>query len=233
MSVSIYLEEMVLLSAIGGILAIDEKAGWQSLLDQPVISSAIIGLVFGDFTAGVAVGVVLQLVWLSVLPMRGVRKPDAVAGAIVGAGTACLLIKHTGDPRFMFIVSLGSVLGLIAGELAGSTGRRIHRFRERGLGRVESTGELSRRLLFYFFYSMCFIFVAEAVQILVMLPVSILLAEWISGAVGASFASGAEAWVDIVPALGAGAIIQMYWHKQHNRYLVLCAGITLVLLWFR
>jgi uncharacterized membrane protein len=98
---------------------------------------------------------------------------------------------------------------------------------------MKSTGELSRRLLFYFFYSMCFIFVAEAVQILVMLPVSILLAEWISGVVGASFASGAGAWVDIVPALGAGAIIQMYWHKQHNRYLVLCAGIMLVLLWFR
>lgn len=233
MNVPIYFDEILLLSAVGGLLAIDEKAGWQSLLEQPVVSASVIGLAFGNVAAGLSVGVLLQLIWLSVLPMRGVRKPDAVAGAIVGAGTACLLIKHTGDPRILFIVSLGALSGLIAGEVGGSAARGIHRYRERFLGRVDSTGKLSRRLFLHFASSLSFIFAAEAVLILGLLPVSIGVSEWVSGAVGAEFASGAQAWADVVPALGAGAIVQMYWHKQHNRYLILCAGVTLVLLWFR
>jgi mannose/fructose/N-acetylgalactosamine-specific phosphotransferase system component IIC len=235
-SIPFTLEEILLLSALGGLLALDERVGWQSLFSQPVFSSAVVGFVFGDFVIGVSVGVVLELVWLSILPMRGRRRPDAVAGSIVGAGTACLLASHTGDPRFALVVALGALFGLIAGEVAGSLGRRIHRARDSRLGDVEPPadgGALRRRLLLYFFYSVCFVFVAEAVQIVVLLPASALLAEWVSGAAGDSFATGASWWGDIIPTLGAGALIQMYWHKQHNRYLILFAGVTLLLLWFK
>jgi mannose/fructose/N-acetylgalactosamine-specific phosphotransferase system component IIC len=235
-SIPFTLEEILLLSALGGLLALDERVGWQSLLSQPVIAGALVGFVFSDFVTGVSVGVVLELVWLSILPMRGMRRPDAVAGAIVGAGTACLLARHTGDPRFAFVVALGALLGLIAGELAGSVGRRMYRVRDKRLGDVEppdSAGALQRRLSLYFFFSVCFVFAAEAVLIVVMLPPSAILAEWVSGGAGGSFATGSRWWGDVIPTLGAGALIQMYWHKQHNRYLILCAGVTLVLLWFK
>ena len=82
-SIPFTLEEILLLSALGGLLALDERVGWQSLLSQPVISGAVVGFVFGDFVTGVSVGVVLELVWLSILPMRGMRRPDAVAAFVV------------------------------------------------------------------------------------------------------------------------------------------------------
>lgn len=234
MSIPFYLEEITLLSLLAGVLAVDDRAGWQGLVAHPVVSSTVVGLIFGDFVTAVSVGVVLELVWLSVLPMRGVRRPDAVAGSVVGVGTACLLIRHTGDLRFEFIVALSAVLGLIAGELAGSIGRRIHRVRERRLGRFDPPTEsrpLKRRLLLYPFFSICFIFGAEVLLVAVMLPLSTIAAEWITSVARTSVATGARWWVDIIPVLGAGALIQMFWHKQQNRYLVLSAVVVLLLLW--
>jgi mannose/fructose/N-acetylgalactosamine-specific phosphotransferase system component IIC len=235
-NVPFYLEEIVLLALFGGLLAVDERVGWQSTLSQPVMSGPIVGLILGDFVTGATVGVVLELVWLSVLPMRGTRKPDAVTGSIVGAGAACLLAKHTGDPRFAFMAALGVFLGLVSGEFAGGLIRWLHRARERRLGRFDVPPDdraLQRKLLFYFFYSVCFVFAAEAVVVLIKLLPSVLVADWMTGSVSRQFAAGAEWWVAVVPTLGAGALVQMYWHKQHNRYLALCAGIVLILLWFK
>jgi len=233
-SIPFQLEQVALLALISGVLAVDERAGWQGLFAQPVVSGALVGVIFGDFIAGVSVGVVLELVWLSILPMRGMRRPDAVAGAIVGAGTAVLLARNTGDPRYIFIIALGALSGLIAGELAGSAGRRIHRVRERQLGRFpvsDDAAVLERRLVGVFFASVGFIVAAEVLLVGVMLPVSMWCAELMMAAAGDSVITGSGWWVEIVPVLGAGALIQMYWHKQHNRYLVLSAAVALMLLW--
>jgi mannose/fructose/N-acetylgalactosamine-specific phosphotransferase system component IIC len=233
-SIPFQFEQVALLALISGVLAVDERAGWQGLFAQPVVSGALVGIIFGDFISGVSVGVILELVWLSILPMRGMRRPDAVAGSIVGAGTAVLLARNTGDPRTLFIIALGALLGLIAGELAGSVGRRIHRVRERQLGRMKVSDDaavLERRLVGVFAASVGFIVVAEMLLVGVMLPLSLLGAERLTAVAGDSVTTGARWWGDIVPVLGAGALIQMYWYKQHNRYLVLSAAVVLMLLW--
>jgi len=232
----LFFDEIALLALLAGVLAVDERAGWQGLFSQPVVSSAIVGLCFGNFLTGVSVGIVLELVWLSVLPMRGTRRPDAVAGAIVGAGAACIVARHTGDPRFVFLVAIGAFLGLIVGEFAGSLGRRIYRFRDRELGRFEppaNSRSLSRRLLWYSIFSLGFIVAAEFVLVVVILPLAVLLTDSLTGYAGAPFVTGSRWWVNIVPVLGAGALIHTYWHKQHNRYLILCAAVTLMLLWIK
>jgi mannose/fructose/N-acetylgalactosamine-specific phosphotransferase system component IIC len=229
-------EDIVILTGLAGLLAIDERAGWHSLAAQPVFAAALVGLVFGAFAVAVSVGLILELVWLSILPMRGMRRPDAVAGAVVGAGAACLLVRQ-GDPRTVLVVSLCAVMGLICGEFAGTVGRRFHTLRERVLGgyaqSVTDQTSVAPSLTLFMLGSVCFVFVAESILVGVMLPATVFATEWIMGTVGGDFTSGARAWADLVPALGAGAVIQMYWHKQQNRYLILCAGIVLLLLWFR
>jgi mannose/fructose/N-acetylgalactosamine-specific phosphotransferase system component IIC len=230
-------EDILILTGIAGLLAVDERAGWHSLVAQPVFAAALVGLVFDTFAVALSVGLILELVWLSILPMRGMRRPDAVAGAVAGAGAACLLIRHTGDPRTMLVVSWCAVTGLICGEVAGTLGRRFHILRERILGGfVQSVGDQSTvapSLTMYMLGSICFVFLAEAILVGIMLPATIFATEWITATAGGTFTSGARVWADLVPALGAGAVIQMYWHKQQNRYLVLCAGIFLLLLWIR
>ena len=92
-----------LLALIGGFLAVDDRAGWQSLLAQPIFASLLVGAITGEIAAALPVGLILEFVWLSILPMRGSRRPDQVLGAIVGSGTACLLAKLASDPRLLLI----------------------------------------------------------------------------------------------------------------------------------
>ena len=106
--------------------------------------------------------------------------------------------------------------------------------RERQLGRIRVSDDaavLERRLVGVFVASVGFTLVAEMMLVGVMLPLSLWGAERLTAVAGDSLTTGAKWWVDIVPVLGAGALIQMYWHKQHNRYLVLSAAVVLMLLW--
>lgn len=237
MNTPFFYEEIVLLSLLGGILAIDERVGWQSLLSQPLFAGVIVGLLLGEVATALKVGLVLELVWLSVMPMRATRRPDAATGAVVGAGTACLLIKHTGDPRFLLIASVGVVVGLAAGEISGLVGRRVNKYREHWLSGCalpasHEESKLAVKLTFCLFFSVGFYFVLQAVLVLIMVPAATLLGEWFTSLVREPVLLGASRWLELLPAIGAASVIQLYWQKQINRYLVLCAGIVLVLLWF-
>ena len=74
----------LLLSLVAGALAVDERAGWQSLLGQPIFSALLVGVITGQMYVALATGLVLELIWLSIMPMRGVKHPNRVTGGIVG-----------------------------------------------------------------------------------------------------------------------------------------------------
>ena len=230
--------EIILLAALGGLLALDDRAGWQSLLAQPVFSAALVGWILGEERVGLATGAVLELVWLSILPMRGTQRPDAVIGGVVGAGTACLIARHTGDERVLFIASVGILVGLAAAEISGPIGRRAHRVRESRLGRfAAATGTddtaLAGKVFRYLLYSVAFTFALEALQVLVLLPIGTLAAKQFAAWGQAGAVMGAERWVVLLPAIGAGAIAHRYWQSQVSRYLVVSALIVLLLLWLK
>src|SRR4029434_5431677 len=80
--------DILLIALVAGLLAIDDRAGWQSLLGEPVFSSLIVGLILGAVAPALQVGVVLQLAWLSIGAARGTRRPHTGVGGIVGAASA-------------------------------------------------------------------------------------------------------------------------------------------------
>ena len=224
--------------ALGGLLALDDRAGWQSLLAQPLFVSLLVGAVVGGVETALAVGVAMELVWLAILPMRGTRRPDGVAGAIAGAGTACILLRHTADPRVAFLVSSGVFAGLSVGEVAGILGRRLHRFRERRLGRFKPPADgdirLAVRMLDIFHtVSLAQVFAVEAILVAIALPVSLVVAGWYTGLVGGSLPDGAVLWLELLPMFGAAAVIQLHWQRHSNRFVVLAAAVALVILWIR
>jgi mannose/fructose/N-acetylgalactosamine-specific phosphotransferase system component IIC len=234
----LYTREFVTLVALGGVLALDDRAGWQSLLSQPLFAAVLTGAVCGRMDAALAVGVAMELVWLAILPMRGARRPDGVAGAVVGAGTACILLQHTGDVRVVFLTSVGVFVGLIVGEASGIVVRRLNRLRESRLERFvlpEGRGAraVARKLELYYSAALAHTFLVEAAIIAAALPLSMWAAGSFTGLVDEPFASGARWWTDLLPAFGAAAAIQLYWHRHTNRFLVLAAAVILVVLWIR
>jgi len=218
------------LSLIAGLLAIDDRAGWQSLLAQPVFTGSLVGLLIGEVYVGVAVGLVLEIIWLSILPMRGQRRPDQVAGAVVGAGTAGLLLQLTGDPRLLSITAVGILAGLLTGELAGRVLSPFNRLKNSVLSGTDfaTASRVGAKLLGLQLSSLVYIFVVEVLIVFTFLSFSLNVSERITGAVSLE---GSIGWLRLLPVVGAASLIHLYWQQSLKRVLVLCTVLTVLVLW--
>jgi mannose/fructose/N-acetylgalactosamine-specific phosphotransferase system component IIC len=228
----------ILLSLIAGFLAVDDRAGWQSLLAQPVFAALLVGLVTGQVVVALPVGLMLELIWLSILPMRGSRRPDQVLGAVTGAGSASLLVGLAGDPRILLVSAVGVLIGLLAGEIGGRVSDALLRVLNRFLSHVKFAGKSSRhatvgKLSLLHAGSVAYIFAAEAVAVFVFLTVGFNVGDWFTARVGGPFAEGAVRWGSLIPALGAAAVIQIYWRQHLKRVLILSSVMVLLVLWLR
>jgi len=127
------MHDVLLIAIIAGLLSLDDRAGWQSLLGEPVFSSLLVGLATGHVAVALRCGVALQFAWLSVGAARGSRRPHVVAGGVVGAGAACLALGRTGDPRELYVIATAVFTGLLAGEAGAFVSRVAGEGRERWL----------------------------------------------------------------------------------------------------
>jgi len=74
--------------AVGGLAALDGTPVAQTLASQPLVTATILGALWGDWSTALGVGVVLQILAASTLPI-GARTPeDYSVGGVVGAGVA-------------------------------------------------------------------------------------------------------------------------------------------------
>ena len=78
----------------GGIAALDATAVAQTLLSQPLVTATALGWLWGDWRIALEVGIVLQILAASTLPV-GARTPeDYATGGVIGAGIALALASH-------------------------------------------------------------------------------------------------------------------------------------------
>ena len=71
---------------VGGLAALDGTPVAQTLASQPLVTATLLGALWGDWSTALAVGVVLQILAASTLPI-GARTPeDYSVGGVVGAG---------------------------------------------------------------------------------------------------------------------------------------------------
>ena len=78
-----------LLVTLVGIIATLDYNG-PLLIHRPLVTSAMVGLVLGDFTQGVLIGSALELTWLGVTGIGGYTPPDTISGAIIGTAFGIL-----------------------------------------------------------------------------------------------------------------------------------------------
>lgn len=225
--------EVVSLAMIAGLLAVDDRAGWQGLFAEPVFSSLLVGVVTGAVGPALHCGVALQLVWLSIGQARGTRRPNTVVGGVVGTGAACLVLNRTGDLSDAFIVATAVFSGLLAGEAGALIARVASEWRERRLGefRLPAKAEVaSRDLTLAVFGSTLFVGAVDAVSVLVMLPVAAAATEAFTGHV-ASAAPGAGWWLTSIPAFALLIIAQAFYQtRAAARFATLGLLIALVVL---
>jgi mannose/fructose/N-acetylgalactosamine-specific phosphotransferase system component IIC len=77
---------LLLLSLLGGLLALDATSFGQFMLSRPLIAAGLAGMIAGNAEAGIVVGVLLEAVHLAVLPVGAARYPEAGPAAVAAAG---------------------------------------------------------------------------------------------------------------------------------------------------
>lgn len=112
----------------GGIAALDATPVAQSLLSQPLVSAVILGWVWGDHPLALQVGIVLQILAASTLPV-GARTPEDYAiGGVIGIGLALALADHL---PFAIARDGCAMVGVLAGLVAATAGVPLLKWQRR------------------------------------------------------------------------------------------------------
>ncbi len=104
----------LLLSALGGMLALDATSLGQFMISRPLVGGAITGWLLGDPVLGLEVGAVLELFHIAGLPAGGSRVPEAGPASVAAVAVAA---SSGGAPG----LALGILVGLVTSDLGGMT----------------------------------------------------------------------------------------------------------------
>jgi mannose/fructose/N-acetylgalactosamine-specific phosphotransferase system component IIC len=226
----------VALALVGGILAVDHRAGWQGLLAHPVFASLLVGALFGEIDASLSVGLPLELVYLSVIPMRGGRPTDPVTAGVVGSGTAALLARHSTGADPAVVCAMSVFLGLIAGELGARLTAPFFAVHNRFLGSLEFPSDidrrgLARRLSLIHIGSVVFLFVVEGLAVLILGPAAFYAGMAATRIAEGALIRGTAYWSALVFVIGAASIVHLFWQHRFRHWLAALAGLVVILLW--
>lgn len=122
-------------SLVGGGLALDGTSFGQTMVSRPLVAATVTGALAGSPAAGVTIGLVLEALQLSVLPVGASRTPESAPAAVVAAA---VYATSSGTPFLL----LSTVLFALVWERVGS--ETIHGFRYLN-ARFASVGEVAAR----------------------------------------------------------------------------------------
>jgi mannose/fructose/N-acetylgalactosamine-specific phosphotransferase system component IIC len=105
--------ELLQLSVLGGLLALDATSVGQFMVSRPLVAGALTGWLLGEPQVGAAVGAILELYLLVSFPSGGSRFPEGATATVVAAAAAA-----SGSPGAL---AVAIAAGLVWGQLAGST----------------------------------------------------------------------------------------------------------------
>lgn len=80
--------ESLLLAIVAFIASIDEYTFGASMMGRPLFISPIVGLILGDFQAGVIIGATLELMFMGSIMVGSATPPEVYASSVLGTAVA-------------------------------------------------------------------------------------------------------------------------------------------------
>ncbi|NIW79768.1 MAG: hypothetical protein GWN16_10025, partial [Calditrichae bacterium] len=96
-------------SLLIGFLALDTTIAFQVLIAQPIFSCTILGYLLGNFTLGVEIGTMMQLLWLHIVPAGASVFPEGNVASMVTCAIV-LYFDSIGVPNLVFTIAF--VIGI-------------------------------------------------------------------------------------------------------------------------
>jgi mannose/fructose/N-acetylgalactosamine-specific phosphotransferase system component IIC len=115
-------------SLLAGALASDNRSSLRLMVSQPVCGGLLAGFALGNPREGLLAGAVLQMLFLGLVPVRGIGMSDLALGGVAASSLYILALRSAAvDPAakgLVLLLSLAAALGVAA---AGSC---VYRFWE-------------------------------------------------------------------------------------------------------
>ena len=129
-----FLFQCLLVSLLAGILRLDGRVGGQNLIDLPLVSGVLVGLIFGDPMTGLVMGATLQLVFLGIVGIGGATPPDTLIGGLMGVVFA---IRSGLDATAVVALAmpmavLGQALGILARVINAQFNHMVDKYAKEG-----------------------------------------------------------------------------------------------------
>jgi mannose/fructose/N-acetylgalactosamine-specific phosphotransferase system component IIC len=83
--------DLLMVSLIGGLAAVDTTAAWQVMICRPIVSGPLLGFALGDLQTGLLFGALMELVWAGAVPVGASVFPDSGVGTVIASAIAIVL----------------------------------------------------------------------------------------------------------------------------------------------
>jgi len=111
-------EELIIVFLLGGLASLDSTEALQSMWSQPLVSATLAGWLWGDWQAGLKIGILFQLIWLWYLPLGANLFPDPASGGVVAA-VSFLHFQNSAEINPNKLILITVVLGFLFSYGAG------------------------------------------------------------------------------------------------------------------
>jgi len=217
---------------LAGALAVDNRSSVRLLISQPVCGGLLAGLVLGNPREGFLAGALLQMIFLGMIPVRGIAALDLPLGGVAVGALSILAqrstnVDSTAKGLVLFLSLAAALIAAIAGRAAYRLWESRSYFLTEGALRLAGAGRFRLASALHFstvaiHFAIGFALTAGAV--LGGVPAIVMIVEAISGK-----------WCDplgslpvLLPFIGAGALLAL--NLTRVRIVLFMAGFCAVFL---
>jgi PTS system mannose-specific IIC component len=90
------IREALIAGAVGGLLWLDRFQLFQVMISRPIVCAPIVAWAIGDLQAGLASGLLFEMLWLRRPPVGGYIPPDGTLAAIATTAVSSVVRAETG-----------------------------------------------------------------------------------------------------------------------------------------
>jgi PTS system mannose-specific IIC component len=224
--------EYLLLAVLAGGVSMDTTEGPQLMVSEPIVSCTAAGLLFGNAAAGLALGLLFQMIWIGYLPLGAARFYDSNMGSLIGASS--LLAAWRGGEFSGTMLAAGFIPALLYGLWVSyigiyiiHEGRKVNGNRtERFLSLLEWKQE--HRVGRFHLAGVARAFLRGALMAAILVPPGIVLCRG-AALLGPKWIAAANHAAHFAAGIAAATVIAFY--LTRNRYVWLSAGAAGGVLW--
>ena len=211
--------DIFLASLWGGFVALDTTALLQIMISRPIVACSVAGIILGNFPLGFLMGILLELLYISELPVGAAKFAESNVGSTAAATIAILITKQFPGRPYM---TMACALALTV--FVSSVGGRLVLLRRYLNGRLYEKLVYKEKLSAWHInlaqlYGIVMAFLLGFVALFSMSAIFVHVLPWILKYVPEKYDKIFQPAMGSVLAVGCLFLVQHFWRQNQKKWL--------------